>query len=127
LDKAVLVDEQIDDGKKLIEVLDRSKFNLVGALWFYYSESDAWKLLLVSPLVDILGPKRSYDVLFQILQDLHLPIELFLQIQVLSPKENLYTLLRRAVRTGNTISTIRFSRNTINNTYIEDALIYRLV
>ncbi len=127
MDTTVLVNEQIEVGKKLIDALDRSKFNVVGALWFYSNEPDRWKLLLVSPLVDILGPKGCYDVIFATVQDLGLGIELFLQIKVLSPKDRLFMLLRSVVRTERTISTIRLSRITINNAFIEDALVYRLL
>jgi len=125
MDKTALVDKQIDEGKKLIEGLDKSKFKLVGALWYYNSNSGEWKLLLVSPLVDVIGPKQSYDVILAVLQDLKLSFELLTNISVLSPKNSLIQLLGRVVHTEG-ISQIRFTRNTINGVFIEDALIYRL-
>ena len=120
----VLVDNQVEDGNKLIQALDRSQFSLVGALWFY-SSSDEWRLLLVSPLVDTIGPKQCYGVIQSVLKDLKLSFGLE-RISVLSPNDNLIRLLKTAVKTSNGTSRIRFSRNSINGVFIEDALIYRL-
>jgi hypothetical protein len=122
---AILVREQIDYGKRLIACLDKSKFTLVGALWLYYPNSDEWKLLFISPLVDLLGPKRCYDIVIEVLEDLGITLEVLNEISLLSPKDSLFQLLRRAIRAEG-ISEIRFAKNTINNTFIEDALIYRL-
>ena len=126
MDKTTLVDTQIEAGKKLVDALDKSKFKIVGALWFYYPASDEWKLLFASPLVDILGPTRCYNLILTILQDIGLDFQLFTNISVLSPKDKLIQLLKTAIHTDNGISAIRFSRNTINGVFIEDALIYRL-
>ncbi len=119
----LLVDKQVEDGKKLIQALDASKFNLVGALWFYSITSE-WRLLLVSPLVDTIGPKQCYTIIQSVLQDLQLSFGLE-SISVLSPKDNLIRLLKLAIKVEG-ISTTRFTRNTINGVFIEDALIYRL-
>jgi len=48
-------------------------------------------------------------------------------IAITPPDSSLIRVLRSAVTTGPGISGIRFSRNTIDGTYIEDSYIYRLV
>jgi hypothetical protein len=129
MDKTTLVEKDIGDGKILIENLDRSKFKLVGALWFYYPASDEWRLLLVSPLVDTIGPRQCYTIIQSVIEDLVLGDGISLgldRVSVLSPKDKLIRLLKVAIRTGEGISTMRFTRNTINGVFIEDALIYRL-
>jgi hypothetical protein len=45
---------------------------------------------------------------------------------MVSPKHPLLQLLKGAIQTGPGINGIRFSRNMINGTYIDDAFIYRL-
>jgi len=128
MDKAILVKENIEDGKRLIEALDKSNFRLTGALWFYLADSNEWRLLLVSPLLDRLGPRGSYSIIQSVIKDqppsFGIPLE---YISVKSPKNELIRLLKVAIRTGSGISEIRFSQNTINNVFIEDALIYRLI
>jgi len=123
-----LVDKDIENGKKLVEALDESKFILVGALWFYFTDSGEWRLLLVSPLADTIGPSGCYRVIQSVLGDMSPGLGISLsRISVSSPRDNLFRLLRVAIRTGTGISTIRFTRGTINGVFIEDALIYRLV
>jgi hypothetical protein len=125
--KTQLVDKDIEDGKKLIEALDRSSFPVTGALWFYITDSDEWRLLLVSPLVAERGPKSTYALIQSVMAKLEPPLGILLKrISVLSPKNELIQLLRMAIVTGPGISEIRFTGNTINNVFIEDALIYRL-
>lgn len=127
MDKATLVEKDIADGKSLIEALDRSKFTLSGALWFYLSKAEEWRLLLVSPIVDIVGPRESYKIIQSVIQDFPPSFGIsIIHISVTSPKDKLIQLLKIAIRTERGISEIRFSRNTINNVFIEDALIYRL-
>lgn len=121
-----MVDRDIESGRRLIEVLDRSRFVLNGALWFYFATRE-WRLLLVSTLVDKIGPKRCYTVIQSAIEDLPQDFRISLErISVLSPNDNLVRLLKIAIHTGGGISTIRFTRNTINGVFIEDALIYRL-
>ena len=127
MDKKILVETNIQEGKELVIALDNSKFIVSGALWFYYSQLDEWRLLIVSPLVDLIGPNKAYTIIQSVIQDLRpISISIF-NVSVLSPKNNLIQLLRVALRTEpKTISQIRFTSNTINNVFIEDALIYRL-
>lgn len=127
MDTTILVDKDIEDGRKLIEALDKSMSNLVGALWFYYSDSREWRLLLVSPLVDSAGPRNCYKVIQSVIEHMSRDFGISLsRISVLSPTDNLIRLLKVAIRTGKEISEIRFTSSTINGVFVEDALIYRL-
>lgn len=127
MDKEILVEANIEEGRKLIQALDASKFTLNGALWFYYPKLSEWRLLLVSPLVDKIGPRKSYMIIQRVIEDLRPANISIINISVMSPKNNLVQLLRVAIRTNpNAVSQIRFTHTTINNVFIEDALIYRL-
>ncbi len=126
--KAALVKEDLHDGKRLIEALDKANFKVQAALWFYLADSDEWRLYISSPFVEKEGPRKSYNFIQKILARLAPPSSFSLtDITVLSPSSNLVKLMRVAVRTGPGISGIRFTRNVINNTLIEDAYIYRIV
>lgn len=126
--KTVLVEKDIEEGKRLIEELDKAGFKVQAALWLYMSDSDEWRLLIASPYVEKEGPKRSYNFIQTVLARISPPLEVSLRnISVLSPSHNLIKLIRLAIRTGPGISGIRFARSVINNTLIEDAYIYRIV
>jgi hypothetical protein len=127
MDKTVLVDKEIEDGKLLIQALDKTSLPVEGAIWYYYVDSDEWRLLIVSTFVDKEGPEKAYTLIQSTLKQFESSFSLSLsKISILSPTNRLIKLIRMAIRTGHGISGIRFSRNTINNIYIEDAYIYRI-
>ncbi|MBA7490512.1 hypothetical protein ES702_01050 [subsurface metagenome] len=128
MDKTVLVEKYIQEGKRLIEALDKAGFQVEAAMWFYLTDSDEWRLLIASPFVEKNGPKKAYSFIQSVLAQLSPSSEISLKdISVLSPKHHLISLLRIAIRTGPGISGIRFTRNVINSTLIEDAYIYRIL
>lgn len=129
MDKTALVKEDMQEGKKLIEALDKADFQVEAAIWFYLTDSGEWRLLIASPLVEKEGPKKAYSLIQRVLSKSLPPLGISLKdISVVSPKHHLISLLRIAIgSTGPGISDIRLTRNVINNTLIEDAYIYRIL
>ena len=126
--KEVLTKEMIEAGAELTRLLDQTPLVVSASLWLYIPESNIWRLIIVSPEVETSGPRKVYQkiqpVLSQILEE-----KLSIGLKDISVVENnnpLIALLRMAIRTGDGISGIRFSRNTINGHFIEDAYIYRM-
>lgn len=120
-----LVTEWIEAGKRLTEALDSASFEVVASLWFYDAESGEWRLIIASPVVDQQGPLEAYRVVQKVLGVNTGGLTLN-DISVVSPTHNLVKLLGIALKTGKEISGIRFTRNRINDQFIEDAYIYRL-
>lgn len=122
-----LTDQMIKAGAKLVQRLDSAKSVVQSAFWLYYSDDRIWKLILASPLVDSLGPREYYKKVIsangEALDDEEV-ISLN-DIGVVSITDQLVCLLKTAIVTGGGYSGIRFSRNTINGNFIEDAYIYR--
>lgn len=82
--------------------------------------------MIASPEVALHGPKEAYEAISRALNDLS---EHFITLQlvtVTTPDHPLVRTLAVAVRTGEGISGIRFSRNTVNGRFIEDAYLYRV-
>jgi hypothetical protein len=126
--KTLLVEKEIEVGKKLIEELDKTNFSVRAALWFYLADSDEWRLLIASPYVEKEGPKKSYNFIQSVLAKLSTPSEVSLRnISAVPPSYDLIKLIRRAIRVGPGISGIWFTGNVINNVLIDDAYIYRIV
>lgn len=130
--KNVLVTESLSDsmikaGAKLIERLDAEKAGVGSAFWLYFSEENTWKLIIASSLVDSLGPREYYKKIVSAnssAEDEEQVISLN-DIGVTNTTNQIVQLLKFAVGTGDGISGIRFSRNTINGHFIEDSYIYR--
>ena len=128
MDKTVLVERDIQEGKDLVEALDKTEFKVDASLWFYSSDSDEWRLLIASPFVEENGPRKSYGFIRSVLAQPSPPSGISLKnVSVLSPNNQLIQLLKTAISTGPGIAGIRFTRNVINNTLIEDAYIYRIL
>jgi hypothetical protein len=123
-----LTQQMIDEGAALLRTLDSQGFKTTAALWFYLEPSDTWRLILASPEVQSEGPKHLYERVQKVLGDGSNKIRITLRdISVVPSDDPLIKLLRMAIETGpNDISGIRFSRNTINGQFIQDAYIYRL-
>jgi hypothetical protein len=114
-------------GRNLLEALDAANFPVSGALWLFNPEADDWRLLIVSPRVTDNSLSKAFTQLHQIAQKLpEFPL-LLSAVSLVPPQDPLIVQLRKALKTGPTdIAGIRFSRNVIDGTYIEDAYIYRL-
>lgn len=126
MDKKILVEKDIDEGKKLLQALDDDKFIVSSALWFYFPD-DGWRLLIASPSMEKDGPKYAYNCIKTTIIKLLPPIDISLQnISVISPNDRLIKLLKAVINTGPGIQGIRFTSNVVNNVFIEDAFIYRL-
>ena len=128
MDKPILVDADLKAGKALLSNLYKSRFSVEAAFWFYLSDSNEWRLIFALPSVNRIGPKAAYEKMQSQLQKLDPKYNLSLQnISIVSPKENLIMLLKKVIHIGPKSSGIRFTRNTINNVFIEDAYIYRML
>jgi hypothetical protein len=126
--KESLSEEMISAGSDLIRRLDAAGSKISGALWFYETDSNDWRLIIVSPDVQAKGIRTVYEEVQAVLRatpDDQSIISLK-DISVVSPDDPLNSLLKFAIKTDNGISRIRFSRNMINGTLIEDSYIYRL-
>lgn len=126
MDKPALVDSDMEAGERLVGALDRAGLGVSAAFWFFVPESEEWRLVLAIPVVDSEGPKIAYERVQSELAELT-QYELSLQdIRVVSPDDELIKLLSSAIKTGPKIAHMRFTRNVINNVFIEDAYIYRM-
>lgn len=123
-----LTPDLIQEGVTLVEGLDEAGVSPSAALWFYFPDIAAWRLVLGEVQVGPKGPREAYRVVQKTLKRLrnrisHLALE---DIVMAKPDAPVIQLLRQAVATGPGISGIRFTSNVINGTLIEDAYIYRL-
>ena len=120
--------EMQQEGADLTRKLDGAGLNVRAALWLFDPDAHLWRLLFGIDEVDRMGPRSVYKkVRSAILTDPTMSGKLDLRdVAVESPNNRLFQLLRSAINTGPGVSGIRFARNSINGTFIDDAFIYRL-
>jgi len=130
--KDILVTESLTDsmmkvGATLIERLDAKSSEIKSAFWLYFSEEKTWKLIISSPLVDSEGPRDYYKRVVKAngVASAEEEIISLNDVGVTNTSNQIVQLLKFMITTGDNISGIRFSRNTINGVFIEDAYIYR--
>lgn len=123
-----LTDQLIADGAALLARLDEEGISPDAALWFYFPDIRAWKLILAEISVGPNGPREVYrhvqraiNALAGKVSSLTLP-----DVAVAKPDAPLVKLLRQVVGTGTGTHGIRFTNSVINGTLIEGAYIYRL-
>lgn len=129
MDKTTLVDRDISDGERLIKKLDKSRFKVNSALWFYVSELSEWKLILASDYVDKRGQKEAYIIIQKKLETIKPPVGIFLSnISVIGANYGIVGLLKRFIAPKSTegFFNMRITGIVLNGTIIEDAFIYRL-
>lgn len=124
--KEALTDEMIKTGASVVENLDRHRFLVDAALWFYLTGTNQWRLVLATPEVHLDGPKKTYKRLLSALRNANVHGVSLDDVSVLDTRDPLIQLFRGTLQTGRSVNGIRFSRNTINGQFIEDAYIYRV-
>lgn len=126
--RETLSEQMIDAGKKLIEWLDESQSNVQAAFWLYLPDEKTWELMLISPLVGTDGPRSFYKRILEANKRAgeSEPVISLHDIRVADTSNRLANLFNIAIPTGSGISGIRFSKNAINGTFIEDSYIYRI-
>lgn len=129
--KEYLSDSMIKAGAELTRILihDEMEWPVAASMWYYFPEENRWKLLFSSSSVGKEGPKHAYKHIQEAIGRLpeDTPKVNLQDISVMDTTHPLISLMKIAIRTGEGISGIRFSKNAINGQLIEDAYIYRLL
>ena len=124
--EAILVSKDIEAGRELIDILDKSQFPVTAAAWVYYPDLEDWRLVIGSPRA-VKDLQRAYmDIALHMDEAGDLRERLGLaRIKLVPPTDALLRALGQVIRLPG-LGAVRFSKNMINGVFIDDALIYRL-
>ncbi|HEV3238493.1 MAG TPA: hypothetical protein VGZ25_16020, partial [Gemmataceae bacterium] len=70
MDQGTLVENQVDDGAKIVEKLRERGFDVVAAWWMKTSEEGQWFLYIASKDVDEKGITAAYRTVHNVMRDL---------------------------------------------------------
>ena len=117
----------IEVGRMLWKSLRKNeKFPVEGILWMLKSESELWHLLIATPRVDEVGPKKSYEELANITRAIPVESPQLLKIELMSPKRPLYQALRSVFGKTASVEGARLGNTQVAGMYIEDAYLYEI-
>ncbi len=125
---ASLVESDIEDGRRLLDELKSigSHFLVEAAFWLLRPDVLDWRLYIATPLVDQRGPVSAYTDIQSALRALAKPSLSMQDISVVSPNDKLVRVIKRAIRIPNGANGVRLARSRVDDTYVEDAYVYRV-
>ena len=125
---AALTPQLIEEGAELLQALNAAGLTPDAAFWFYFSDINAWKLVLAEMRVGPDGPREIYRQVQRTLDARSDKIRSFslADVVVAKPDAPIVSVLKRALRVERNAAGVRFSQNVIDGVLIEDAYIYRL-
>jgi hypothetical protein len=111
----------IEEGRRFLEVLKGSGVPL-NAAWWQNELLIGWQLLLVTPLVDQLGLKKTYRKLDDILSKVpERPAIDLLNVSVFTPQSAFFKSLHRVFRNAKNLPV---SRQPVGDHLIDEGFIY---
>jgi hypothetical protein len=120
-----LVEKRIEDGEILLKALQRERFPVLRMFWCRMPESQRWRLVIASRLVDKIGSLGAYERLQRILAGLQLSSLSLMNISVLSPSSGEFgRLLEHAAGPG-TFGTAA-AAGPVRDIVFEDAYFYHV-
>lgn len=123
--KTILVNQAIEDGKKLLRKLEQQRFPFEAAFWHYDPESMRWRLYIASRFVEKEGPTKTYTRIQKALVSLRTS-DLFLSdISVVSPDSAEFRVLRNDIVHMGSHAAGK-TKAAIKDLVFEDAYVYTL-
>src|SRR5438093_6423705 len=124
MDTDTLVENQVENGHKLLVDLLNNHFDVMAACWARTSEEGRWFLFIVSKDVDEKGSSVAYREAYGVLQAMENPWLSVFEVKLVSPN----TLMAKAILemqpfcTGHTATQVRTPR--LGNVGVEEVYVY---
>jgi hypothetical protein len=120
--KECLSDSKLKDGKELLDKLDASDIPVEAAYWVYSYETNDWRLHIVTPEIDRLGPLKGYGSLQTITR--RFPVDFRLNVSARGITDRFYKDMLD-LRRDKAFSNVELDRLPVGNELV-DLYIYRL-
>ncbi len=119
--KTILVKSLVEEGETLVQTLERQRFPLVAAFWYYDPDRTTWRLFIATRALDRHGPLHAYERIRRALAEMG-DVSLSLDdISVVSPFGAQFSELRRQIEGMALFAPGRPPKEVV----FEDAYVYR--
>jgi hypothetical protein len=124
--KASLVEQDIEEGRRLVDLLVQSGEKVPVALWRYDSTHGDWRLVLAVPQM-ARSPQEAYNFLRNVLKGMRPPVHLSLSdITLISPNGGLVKALQREKNSARALRDRFLSGTRIGDAYFEGVYLYKV-
>jgi len=126
MDKAALVSLDIERGREVLDVLERSRLKVTVALWLYSPEYEDWRLFLSVRQFDSLDPRNAYTRLHDSLAAAGFTPDKTPPIMILPAHDPFIRELRRVFGKTESVEGMRLGGQMIGDRFVQDAYVYRI-
>ncbi len=125
---ATLVNQEIEEGQRLIDALKVNGVSVHSALWLYATEPETWHLMFALPLYDDEGPLKTYEQILSVFREVKPDLKIdWTGIVAISPNDELIQGLSQDQQHWNIdLSGRRMTNSIVNRILVEDAYIYQI-
>jgi hypothetical protein len=126
MDTAALVSFDIENGKSVIDALDRAGRAPNVALWAKLPDYEDWRLVLASDQFDQTSQFAGYSQINEAMQKAEIPLHRQPTILLRQMSNPMIQALRNLFGTAKDTYGVRLGGQTFGDKYLEDAFVYRI-
>lgn len=126
MDKAVLVNIDLEAGSEILRILDNADLKVAVALWVYLPEYGDWRIVFSSRKFDVAGPLDGYGLLHDALNAAGFPLERTPSVMILPMDDPFIRALRRSFGKTKSVEGMRLGGQMIGDRFVEGAFAYRV-
>lgn len=122
---SILVSRQIEEGEKLLRVLDKNGMHVEVAFWTAMSDGDYWRLMLGKSGINQQGTRETYGEIYQLLKDNTINMSLD-EVSVIDIESDLCVALRKAIQANPINGPVAFVGRFVDGQSFPDSIVYRV-
>lgn len=126
MDKVALVNFDIENGKDVIDALDRDGKSPNVALWAKLPEYEDWRLVIASDRLSQSGSLDGYSQINSAMEKARIPISRRPKISLRSMSKPFIKTLRQVFGKAADVYGMRLGGQIIGDQYLEDGFVYRI-
>lgn len=126
MDKTALVNFDIENGKEIVDALDRDGKNPNVALWAKLPEYEDWRLVIASDLLNQSGSLYGYSQINAAMEKAGIPISRRPKISLRPMNKPFIKSLRQMFGKAADTYGMRLGGQVFGDQYLEDAFVYRI-
>jgi hypothetical protein len=124
-----LVDSLVSDSECLIREMDKQHPGPSNVLWYYFSDAEAWRLLIAGPSIDSLLPKQeacAYELCAKAITAAKLGALTIADVKLTRTNDPLLVATKFVLKTPpNGIVRAHFRDSVFNGIFVKEMLILR--